>query len=98
MYNRYIPNGASYTRVTEDDTPPASHRHAPAPPTREERIPPPPRGKKQSGLAGLLKSLKLEDLDAGDILLLLIILLIFLDGEDIELVITLGLLLLLGLD
>ena len=31
-------------------------------------------------------------------LLLLIILLIFLDGEDIELVITLGLLLLLGLD
>lgn len=95
MYNRYIPNGAAYTRVTEPDSPPASRRSSPPP----EQPPPVSDGeKKPSGLAGLLKRLKLEDLDAGDVLLLLIILLIFLDGEDIELVITLGLLLLLGLD
>ena len=52
---------------------------------------------KNAGMAGILKSLHLEDLDSGDILLLLIILLLFLEGDNIELVITLGLMLLLGL-
>lgn len=52
---------------------------------------------KNAGIAGILKSLHLEDLDSGDILLLLIILFIFLEGDNIELVITLGLMLLLGL-
>lgn len=52
---------------------------------------------KNAGIAGILKSLHLEDLDSGDILLLLIILLVFLEGDNIELVITLGLMLLLGL-
>lgn len=54
-------------------------------------------GKKPSWLSGLLKNFKLDDLDTGDILLLLIILFLFIDGDDIELVITLGLLLLFGL-
>ena len=45
----------------------------------------------------LLRALKLEDLDAGDLLLLLILLLLFLDGDDWELPIALGLVLLLGL-
>lgn len=52
---------------------------------------------KNAGIAGILKSLHLEDLDSGDILLLLIILLLFLEGDNMELVITLGLMLLLGL-
>lgn len=52
---------------------------------------------KNAGIAGILKSLHLEDLDSGDVLLLLIILLVFLEGDNIELVITLGLMLLLGL-
>ena len=52
---------------------------------------------KNAGIAGILKSLHLEDLDSGDILLLLIILFVFLEGDNIELVITLGLMLLLGL-
>ena len=52
---------------------------------------------KNAGMAGILKSLHLEDLDSGDILLLLIILLLFLEGDNLELVITLGLMLLLGL-
>ena len=52
---------------------------------------------KNAGMAGILKSLHLEDLDSGDILLLLIILFVFLEGDNIELVITLGLMLLLGL-
>ena len=86
MYNRYIPNGTAYTRITEPEPTP----------------PPPPRWDKKedrrSGLlSGLLKSLKLESLDTGDALLLLILLLLFLDGDDMELVIALGLILLLGL-
>lgn len=52
---------------------------------------------KNAGMAGILKGLHLEDLDSGDILLLLILLLVFLEGDNTELVITLGLMLLLGL-
>ena len=52
---------------------------------------------KNAGMAGILKSLHLEDLDSGDILLLLIVLLLFLEGDNMDLVITLGLMLLLGM-
>lgn len=52
---------------------------------------------KNAGMAGILKSLHLEDLDSGDILLFLIVLLLLLEGDNMELVITLGLMLLLGL-
>jgi len=56
-----------------------------------------------SGLGKVLDGLKqhfsLEKFDTGDILLVLIILFLYLeDGDNLELVITLGLLLLLGLD
>lgn len=56
-----------------------------------------PPAKEKTGLGGLLKSLKLEDLDTGDVLLLLILLFLFLDDreENLELLITLGLMLLL---
>ena len=59
--------------------------------------PPEPAPLKPGGLGGLLKGLKLEDLDTGDVLLLLILLVLFLDGseDNLELVITLGLMLLL---
>lgn len=52
---------------------------------------------KNAGIAGILKGLHLEDVDSGDVLLLLIILLVFLEGDNTELVITLGLMLLLGI-
>ena len=44
-----------------------------------------------------LTALKLEDIDPGDILLLLIILFLLVEGDDLELVIALGLVLLMGL-
>lgn len=92
MYNRYIPNGASYTRIAVEDGPTA----APAPaPAESDAAEPEARS---GGLASLLKTLKLEKLDTGDVLLLLIILFLFLEGDDMELIITLGLMLLLGLD
>lgn len=92
MYNRYIPNGTAYTRITEPD-PPLS-----APPRRKESKSEKKEAPGNGLLSGLLKSLKPEELDSGDVLLLLILLLLFLDGEDnMELLITLGLILLLGL-
>ncbi len=85
MYNRYIPAAAQ-----------------PWLPPMEEPSPlpeaPPDQKKPAGGLAALLKAAKLENLDTGDVLLLLILLFLFLEGDDLELIITLGLLLLLGLD
>ncbi len=104
MYNRYIPSGTSYTRILEEDAAPfRPSEREPGPPPREpqgEPLQPEPESaeKKKGGLAGLLKGLKLDGLDTGDILLLLILLFLFLEGDDMELIITLGLLLLLGLD
>lgn len=49
-------------------------------------------------LKGLTKQFSLQSLDTGDILLVLIILFLFLEGDNLELVITLGLLFLLGLN
>ena len=98
MYNRYIPNGAAYTRIAEEDAPAAPPPGPAAPPDTAERTQKPETvEKKPSGLAGLLKHPKLEDLDTGDVLLLLILLFLFLEGDDLELIITLGLLLVLGL-
>lgn len=54
-------------------------------------------GKERGGLSSLLKTLKLDDIDTGDILLLLIILYLLIEGDDLELVIALGLVLIMGL-
>lgn len=54
-------------------------------------------GKERGGLSGLLKSLHLEDIDPGDVLLLLIVLYLLVEGDDLELVIALGLVLIMGL-
>lgn len=59
--------------------------------------PSPAPNAEKKGLGGLLKALKLEDLDTGDVLLLLILLFLFLDDreDNLELLITLGLMLIL---
>ena len=108
LYNRYIHDGAAYTRVLEEDAPPLrppEPRPSSSPPSDpplsaapEEPEVPTEAARDRGGLGGLLKTLKLDKLDTGDILLLLILLFLFLEGDDLELVITLGLLLLMGLD
>lgn len=99
MYNRYIPNEAVYTKIGEENEPKQSD--APDHPSGESATisapDKPSEEKKGEGLAGILKALKLEELDTGDILLLLIMLFLFLEGDDMELVITLGLILILSL-
>lgn len=79
MYNPYL------SQNWED-------RH-PHPSPKEQQ---PPKTEKK-GLGGLLKGLKLEELDTGDVLLLLILLFLFLDDreDNLELLITLGLMLIL---
>lgn len=101
MYNRYIPQDMSYTPVEET----TSARPGPRrPPFRFQEL---LRGKdglsglfgnrEGGGLSGLLKSLHLENIDSGDVLLLLIMLYLLVEGDDLELVIALGLVLLMGL-
>lgn len=99
MYNRYIPNGAVYTRIHKEENPESNHASARTEKPLSGASDPnrPGEEKKSSGLAGILKLLKLEELDTGDILLLLIMLFLFLEGDDMEIVITLGLILILSL-
>lgn len=100
MYNRYIPNNAQYERIHEATSTSRSFQsrkktqHPPPPPTKEGN----PLNGIIDGLSGLLKNFHLEKLDSGDILLVLILLFLFLERDDnLELVITLGLLLVFGL-
>lgn len=104
MYNRYIPEDTSYTRI-ERETPrpqnPSPGRRSQQPlyfpgflSGRESR---PPGNGEGGGLSSLLKTLRLDNIDTGDILLLLIMLYLLVEGDDLELVIALGLVLLMGL-
>lgn len=110
MYNRYVRNDAGrYERIPtpdppRDDPPPSTDSQEDsradwggAPPRGESTPPPPPpREQAQRGiLSSLLKKLNLENIDTGDLLLLVILFLLFKDGEDEELLIALGLLLIL---
>lgn len=114
MYNRYIPGADGYVRVVEDDppyreigpeAPPRGERVAPRGMPGQDllrQLTAPLRHlggeDKNAGVAGILKSLDLGELDSGDILLLLIMLFLFLEGDNLELVITLGLMLLFSLN
>ena len=99
MYNRYIPEETSFTPV------PPPHGAPAGAPRRGQpfRLPEFLTGKEGSlfkggeGLSGLLKSFHLDNLDSGDILLLLILLYLLVEGDDMDLVIALGLVLLMGL-
>ena len=79
MYTPYPPQSRRFPEASE-----------PAPASTET-------GKEKKGLSALLSGLKLEELDTGDVLLLLILLFLFLDDreDNLELLITLGLMLLL---
>lgn len=94
MYNRYIPNQARY----EPAAAPPPHR----PPSKGGL------GTLLGNLGGgdgigqnvsaLLKTFHLDDLDTGDILLALIVLFLILeDGDNLDLIITLGLMILFSL-
>lgn len=107
MYNRYIRNDAGqYERIPEEspfDAPspdegsqPNGEPHGPPPGGGPGGSQPHPGNRGRKGfLSGILERLNLKDLDTGDLILLLIIFLLYKDGEDEELLIALGLLLIL---
>ena len=113
MYNRYLddsefvlleePQNAAPGQPAQGrdrSHPPGQNRPAPRPmgpsPSKNDLV-----GEITGGLGQLLEGVRkhfsLENFDTGDILLVLIILFLYLEGDNLELVITLGLMLLLGL-
>jgi len=98
VYNRYIPEDASYSRVEETAPPPKAQRSPePARRPRQNSFQLPDILSGKEGLSGLLKTLRLDRIDSGDILLLLIMLYLMKEGDDMDLVIALGLTLIMGL-
>lgn len=91
MYNRYIPNGTGYTRIWEKDEQEepvvVCQQNRPIQSLQREKKPPVSKG---FGLDTLLKGLKIGEFDSGDLLLLLILLLLLKEGEQIELVVALA--------
>ena len=107
MYNRYIRNdNGVYDRVPQQEAappprpeprtqpPPPPPRPGPPPPGPEPAPPPPPAPERQF-LNRLLAKLHLGDMDAGDLLLLLILFFQFYQKADEEVLIAIGLLLIL---
>ena len=94
MYNRYM--YGSFAPVLP--SPSSEERDTASKPSAKQ----PAKKGAQAGLSALLGSLNLQKLvkrfDAGDILLMLIILFLCYEGDNLELVITLGLILLIGLE
>ena len=103
MYNRYIRNdNGVYDRVPQQETaPPSPPRPQPPPPRPEppppgpEPAPPPAPAPERQFLNRLLAKLHLGDMDAGDLLLLLILFFLFDQKADEEVLIAIGLLLIL---
>ena len=89
MYNRYIQHDDGvYQQIPHRD----AHAPPPPPPSWDEN-----REEKRRGgfVDRILEKLNLGDIDKGDVLLLLILLFLFDQGEDEELLMALGLLFLL---
>lgn len=99
MYHQYM--YGSFSPVVQASGPSGGNR-APQGPKQPQSTQKDPLSGPASGLSGLLAGLRKQDLfsrfDTGDILLVLIILFLFLEGDNLELVITLGLMLLFGLE
>ena len=100
MYNRYIrADDGSYERVPhpeESSGGGGSDQRWEAAPMGNRRDPPDPADRQSSSfLKRILRKLNLEEIDTGDLLLLLLILFLFSEDGDEELLFALGLLLLL---
>lgn len=101
MYNRYVRNDAGvYERIPVSETSRSEPTQSVPPPT--PNVTTPKQDSPLSGLlgkngflSGLLDKLRLSDIDTGDLLLLVLLFLLFREGEDEELLIALGLLLIL---
>lgn len=103
MYNRYVVSDAGVYQRVPSQEPRRDPQREPAreaerstpPPAGCSPPPPPPPRQAKNPLSGILGKLHLDGIDTGDLLLLAVLFLLFRDGEDEELLIALGLLLIL---
>ena len=100
MYNRYIRNdNGVYDRVPQQEAAPPPRpeprTQPPPPPTGPEPAPPPSPAPERQFLNRLLAKLHLGDMDAGDLLLLLILFFLFYQKADEAVLLAIGLLLIL---
>ena len=97
MYNRYL-NQDEFRPVEPEPaaSPPPSSSGEPKKGPLSELLSKLGGKKNAGGLSGIFSGLKLDELDKGDILLILILLYLFWESEDDELLIILGLLLFTG--
>ncbi len=100
MYNQYL-GSQRFVQLEGPDPGSSPGQQSPPPPNAGGKGKSDLLGDVAGGLSRMLGSLfrnfSLKDLDTGDILLVLIVLFLFLEGDNLEIVITLGLMLLLGL-
>ena len=111
MYNRHMPPNAAFRPLAEEEeTPhskdshsaskePLSHsntHHSPKQKPPDSDLLGELTGGIRDALGNIFKDFSFKNLDSGDILLLLIILFLFLEGDNLDLVIALGLMFLLG--
>ena len=88
MYNRYVPDAAGVYRQTTVETVPDIPGTPPQPPVQPAAPPlppPPPALAAEPGrrsLSGLLERLLPRGMDTGDLLVLLILILLAVDGEE----------------
>ena len=94
MYSHYIDGIFSPLTMHSPDGPKAKSGQ---PQTQDNQVGDILRGLSQI-FGGIGKHISFSNLDSGDILLVLIILFLFLEGDNLELVITLGLMLLFSLN
>ena len=79
MYNAYIPGGEPYETIPEEHRPPGSHDLF---------------GKESGALSSLLEKLGFHKLDSGDLLLLLLLFLLWREGDSFDWVLLVALALL----
>ena len=102
MYNRYLPGDETFAwtragEVSEGRSAPGPSGSAPPGQGLLSGLSALWGGGEGQGPARLLRAAVPEGWDAGDLLLLLIVLYLLVEGEDLEPVLALGLVLLLGL-
>lgn len=90
MYNPYLPHSWKERETLNPEPSPPPPPPPPPPPT-------PPTSSPRDFLKGLLERFHLEGFDTGDLLLLLILIFLFLDDKEdhMDMIITLGLMLIL---
>lgn len=94
LYNHYISDDATYSRIPEAN--PRSDYSGRKQEPNFFNFFNQNKKEKNAGLSGILKKLKLDDIDTGDILLILILIMVLTEGDNWELALMLGLVLFLS--